>query len=234
MSFEFSLTTFSPTGKLLQIEYALKAVNQGKAALGIRASNGVVIATDKKIPTVLIEDSEHHKIQVIHDQAGAVYAGMGPDFRLLTGLARKEASNYYLEYHEHSPINKLTGTVAAVMQQYTQSGGVRPFGVSLLVAGYDDEGPQLYQIDPSGVSLEWKATAIGKNYVNAKTFLEKRYSEELDLEDAIHVALLTLKEGFEGELTSENIEIGIIGDQTDKKFKVLSPEEIQDYLNEAE
>ena len=78
------------------------------------------------------------------------------------------------------------------------------------------------------------ATAIGKNYVNAKTFLEKRYSEDLDLEDAIHVALLTLKEGFEGELTSENIEIGIIGDQTDKKFKVLTPEEVQDYLNEAE
>ena len=234
MSFEFSLTTFSPTGKLLQIEYALKAVAQGKAALGIRAKNGVVIATDKKIPTPLIEDSEHIKIQTLSDTSGAVYAGLGSDFRLLTGLARKEASDYYLVYHEHQPTKKLTRCVADVMQQYTQSGGVRPFGVSVLIAGYDDEGPQLYQIDPSGVSLEWKATAIGKNYVNAKTFLEKRYSEDLDLEDAIHVALLTLKEGFEGELTSENIEIGIIGDQTDKKFKVLTPEEVQDYLNEAE
>ena len=82
--------------------------------------------------------------------------------------------------------------------------------------------------------LEWKATAIGKNFANAKTFLEKRYTDEMELEDAIHVALLTLKEGFEGELTEGNIEVGIIGDQTDRKFRILTPEEVKDYLNESE
>jgi 20S proteasome subunit alpha 2 len=119
------------------------------------------------------------------------------------------------------------------MQEYTQSGGVRPFGVSLLVAGVDaDNTPRLYQVDPSGAYFGWKATAIGKNYVNAKSFLERRYQEGMELEDAIHTALLTLREGFEGEMNSENIELGIVS-VTDGKFRLLTPAEIQDYLDEA-
>ena len=86
---------------------------------------------------------------------------------------------------------------ALIMQEYTQSGGVRPFGVSCLVAGYDDDGPQLFQVDPSGAAFGWKATAIGKNYINAKNFLERRYNEDMELDDAIHTALLTLREGVQ-------------------------------------
>ena len=88
--------------------------------------------------------------------------------------------------------------------------GVRPFGVSLLAAGYDDTGPHLYQIDPSGSYWAWKASAIGKRMVNAKTFLEKRYNEDIELEDAIHTAILTLKEGFEGQMTEHNIELAVV------------------------
>lgn len=113
-----------------------------------------------------------------------------------------------------------------------ESGGVRPFGVSLMMAGYDENGPQLYQIDPSGSYFAWKASAIGKNMVNAKSFLEKRYAEDMELEDAIHTALLTLKEGFEGELSADNIEVAIVGE--DKKFRVLTPSEVADYLREVE
>ena len=101
-----------------------------------------------------------------------------------------------------------------------------------MMAGYDDDGPKLFQVDPSGAYFGWKATAIGKNFINAKTFLEKRYNEEMELEDAIHTALLTLREGFEGEMTSTNIEVGVIGE--DRKFKVLTPAQVKDYLEEAE
>lgn len=101
------------------------------------------------------------------------------------------------------------------------------------MAGYDDDGPKLYQVDPSGAAFGWKATAIGKNYINAKTFLEKRFNEEMELEDAIHTALLTLREGFEGEMTKDNIEVGIV-DSTTRKFRILSPSEVNDYLEEAE
>ena len=97
------------------------------------------------------------------------------------------------------------------MQQYTQSGGVRPFGISLLVIGYDEDKPRLYQVDPSGAYFSWYATAIGKNYISGKSFLEKvgvkwttdasRWNEEMELEDAVHTAMLTLKENFEGEVS---------------------------------
>lgn len=100
------------------------------------------------------------------------------------------------------------------------------------MAGFDEHGPQLYQIDPSGSYFAWKASAIGKNMTDAKTFLEKRYNEEIELEDAVHTALLTLKEGFEGQITANNIEVAIVGD--DKQFKVLTPSEVSDYLEEVE
>ena len=100
------------------------------------------------------------------------------------------------------------------------------------MAGVDENGPQLYQIDPSGSYFAWKASAIGKNLVNAKAFLEKRYSEEMELEDAVHTALLTLKEGFEGELSGDNVEVAVVG--ADGVFKVLTAEEVGDYLREVE
>ena len=125
---------------------------------------------------------------------------------------------------------------ASLMQEYTQSGGVRPFGCSLLACGMDKDAdgndvPMMYQIDPSGTFFPWRATAIGKNYGTSKSFLEKRVTPELTLEDAIHTALLTLREGFEGEVTAGNVEVGVL--RMDGGFKVLTREELQDYLDEA-
>lgn len=163
---------------------------------------------------------------------GCVYAGIGPDFRVLVSYARKSAQKYYLTYRELAPVGEVARESASVMQEFTQSGGVRPFGVSLLIAGYDHSGPQLFQVDPSGAYFGWKATAIGKNYVNAKSFLERRYTEDVELEDAIHIALLTMRESFEGEMNEHNIEVGVVN-ATDKVFRVLSPQEVKDYLDEA-
>ena len=115
---------------------------------------------------------------------------MGPDFRLIVRNARKEAQQYYLTYREVQPVSQVVKDSARLMQEYTQSGGVRPFGVSCLVAGYDEDGPQLFQVDPSGAAFGWKATAIGKNYVSAKNFLERRYNDDLELDDAVYVFFL--------------------------------------------
>jgi 20S proteasome subunit alpha 2 len=156
------------------------------------ASNGIVIATEKKSSSILIDDSMLDKVAVVCPNIGIVYSGMGPDFRVLIAKARKSAQAYWKIYGEYPPTRVLTQEVATVMQQATQSGyvvktlcttflitsghrGVRPYGVSLLVAGWDNNrGPALYQVDPSGSFWAWKASAIGKNMVNAKTFLEKR------------------------------------------------------------
>ena len=231
-AYSFSLTTFSPSGKLVQIEYALAAVMSGTTSLGVKAKNGVVIATEKKLPSILIDETSMQKILMLTENIAIVYSGMGPDFRVLCRKGRKAAQVYYRTYREVIPVSMLVRELAAVMQEFTQRGGVRPFGISLLLAGFDHNGPQLFQIDPSGSYFAWKASAIGKHMVNAKTFLEKRYNDELELEDAVHTALLTLKEGFEGAMDHTNIEVGIVG--ADKVFKVLTPAEIKDYLGEVE
>ncbi len=172
------------------------------------------------------------KVCMIAPGLGMVYAGMGPDSRVLVKKARKTAAEYYRTYGEVIPTGQLVRSVAMVMQEFTQSGGVRPFGVSLLVVGIDDEGAHLYQIDPSGSFFAWKASAIGKNMVNAKTFLEKRYADDMELEDAIHTAILTLKEGFEGQVTEHNIEIGVVSDEN--TFRILTASEVRDYLEVTE
>ncbi|PHH63141.1 hypothetical protein CDD81_6292 [Ophiocordyceps australis] len=269
--YSFSLTTFSPSGKLVQIEYALNAVNQGITALGIKATNGIVLATEKKSSSPLADQSTVSKISNITPNIGTVYSGMGPDYRVLVDRARKVSHTGYKRiYNEYPPTRILVQDVARVMQEATQSAGVRPYGVSMLIAGWDDGiepedeskepseagkktskktggihkgGPMLYQVDPTGSYFPWKATAIGKSATKAKTFLEKRYSEELELEDAIHIALLTLKDNIEGEMNGDSIEIGIVGPPADHllgiegvegatgpRFRKLSPQEIEDYL----
>lgn len=164
---------------------------------------------------------------MVTDHIGMIYSGMGPDYRLLVKQARKIAQQYYLLYKEPIPTAMLVQKVAFVMQEYTQSGGVRPFGVSLLICGWDNDRPYLFQCDPSGAYFAWKATAMGKNSNNGKTFLEKRYNEDLELEDAVHTAILTLKEGFEGQMTEHNIEIGICNQNG---FQRLEPSAVKDYL----
>ncbi|RKF62815.1 putative proteasome subunit alpha type-2 [Erysiphe neolycopersici] len=268
--YSFSLTTFSPSGKLIQIEYALNAVNQGVTALGIKATNGIVLATEKKSSSPLIDASSLSKVSLITPNIGMVYSGMGPDYRVLVDRARKVShSGYKRIYNEYPPTKILVQDVARVMQEATQSGGIRPFGVSLLIAGWDEGiepesdtnsesdgketkkktggilkgGPMLYQVDPSGSYFPWKATAIGKSATSSKTFLEKRYTEGLELEDAVHIALLTLKETIEGEMNGDTVEIGIVGPPAHHllgvegvegaqgpRFRKLTPQEIEDYL----
>ena len=216
-------------------------------SLGIKATNGIVLATEKKSSSPLIHPPSLSKISRITPNIGTVYSGMGPDYRVLVDKARKVShTNYKRVYNEYPPTRILVQDVARVMQEATQSGGVRPYGVSLLIAGWDDGveptpeakeeakeadgeeleteaekkkasgktggilkgGPSLYQVDPSGSYFPWKATAIGKSATSAKTFLEKRYRDDLELEDAVHIALLTLKETIEGEMNGETVEIG--------------------------
>lgn len=256
------------------------------------ATNGIVLATEKKSSSNLIDPPSLSKVSLITPNIGMVYSGMGPDYRILVDKARKVSHTGYKRiYNEYPPTRILVQDVARVMQEATQSGGVRPYGVSLLIAGWDDGiepeieeagkgseetdpekpkpsgktggilkgGPSLYQVDPSGSYFPWKATAIGKSATSAKTFLEKRYTEGLELEDAIHIALLTLKETIEGEMNGETVEIGmyrdtftfchayrclgIVGPPANHllgyegvegaqgpRFRKLSPHEIEDYL----
>jgi len=217
----------------------LAAVEAGKPALGIKVRNGVVLATEKKVQNILVDESTLRKIENLADNAGVVYAGMPSDYRVLLKKGRKAAQKYISKYRDPIPTSQIVREVAGIAQEFTQQGGVRPFGVSLMIAGIDDNGPHLFQVDPSGAYFGWKASAIGKDSTNRKSFLEKRYSDEQLLEDAIATAILTLKENFEGGMTADNIEIGIIEEcpeqpEKHRKFRVLTKEETVDYLSQVE
>lgn len=134
---------------MVQIEYALAAVASGAPSVGIKAMNGVVLATEKKQKSIIAEEHSIFKVEQVADHIGMIYSGMGPDYRLLVKRARKIAQQYFLIYNEPIPTTQLVQRVAQIMQEYTQSGGVRPFGVSLLIAGWDNDRPYLFQCDPS-------------------------------------------------------------------------------------
>jgi 20S proteasome subunit alpha 2 len=123
-SASFSLTTFSPSGKLVQIEYALNAVGGGATSLGIKAVDGVVLATEKKLPSSLVDDSTVAKISLLTPSICSVYSGMGPDARVLAAKARKAVQTYYRTFQEHQPVAQLVRDTATVMQEFTQSGCV--------------------------------------------------------------------------------------------------------------
>ena len=120
MQYSFSLTTFSPSGKLVQIEYALNAVAAGAISLGIKATNGVVLATEKKLPSTLVDEATVRKISDLTSNIGVVYSGMGPDNRVLVKRARKSAQAYYNEFNEEIPVAQLVRKTAAVMQEFTR------------------------------------------------------------------------------------------------------------------
>ncbi|CCW70389.1 unnamed protein product [Phytomonas sp. Hart1] len=225
----YGLTTFSPSGKLVQIEYATTAASKGVTTLGIKATDGIVIAAKKKTTTPLIDSSSIQKMFALDDHVGCTYSGMGPDSRVLIDSARKSCQQYKLTYHEPIPVSQLVRQISYLYQEFTQSGGVRPFGCSLLVAGVDANGHHLYQIDPSGTFCAWKATAIGEGSSDAKSFLQKRYTSDMELEDTIHTALLTLKEGFSGKMTAENTQVGRV---IEKRFEILTVDQLHDYLDQ--
>mmetsp|Transcript_27623 Transcript_27623/g.38568 ORF Transcript_27623/g.38568 Transcript_27623/m.38568 type:complete len:124 (-) Transcript_27623:537-908(-) len=118
----YSLTTFSPSGSLLQIDYALEAVGQGRTSLGIKVKEGVVIATEKMTPSVLVDQKSRTKIASLSSNCGLVYSGMGPDYRVLLRKGRKIAQEYYMTYKDEIPVSQIVREMASVMQEFTQSG----------------------------------------------------------------------------------------------------------------
>ena len=246
MSGNFSLTTFNSKGKLKQIENALTAVKNGETSVGIVFKNGVVLATEKQYKSPLVDTNSVQKIQQISEHVGATYSGLFGDFRVLLQHTRKSTVKYNMTYQEPRLMGNLARETAKTFQEFTQSGGVRPFGISLLMAGADKSGVHLFQLDPSGVYQEWKATATGTNGADCKAFFEKRYKDDMSEEEAVHLALLAIKRGFEGAFKSENVEVALVqkfemdfGQEMEGldaleaqwKFNTLSHDQIEEYMS---
>jgi len=234
MGYDRAITVFSPEGRLYQVEYATEAVRHGPLAVGVKAVDGVILAGEKRSPHALVDLGTLRKILLIDDHIGTAIAGLHADARKLIDEARLRAQINRLSYDEPISIQSLVVNICDIKQAYTQAGGYRPFGVSLLVGGIDHDGPQLFTTDPSGSFWGWKATAIGKESDVVRDFFKENYNEKMDIEAALKFALEgLLRNGEDSEEAlkekAQSIEIGRI-DTTDKTFKILTNEEVEAVL----
>jgi proteasome alpha subunit len=235
MGYDRAITVFSPEGRLYQVEYATEAVRHGPLAVGVKATNGVVLVGEKRTPHTLVDISTLKKILLIDDHIGTAIAGLHADARKLIDQARVQAQINRLSYDEPISMQSLVVNICDTKQMHTQYGGVRPYGVSLLLAGIDFEGPQLYTTDPSGSYWGWKATAIGKEADVVRDYFATKYSDKLDVDGALSLALEGIfksrgaKSDVEPAEKAEEIEIGTIND-SDNKFKILTTEEVEAIL----
>jgi len=228
MGYDRAITVFSPDGSLYQVSYASEAVKKGATALGVKCSEGIVLAVDKKIPSKLVEPESFEKIFRIDEHIGAATSGIISDARVLIDRARLEAQINRLTYNEPISTSVLAKKIGDLKQQYTQYGGLRPFGVSLIIAGVNDV-PEIFVTEPSGAYLAWKATAIGEGRDTAMKVFEEEYKDNLTMEEAIMLALKALKASIEGEIDKSNIEMAILDKKT-KKFEKLKGNKVKGYI----
>ncbi len=224
MAYDRTIVVFSPDGRLLQVEYARQAVKRGNTVVGLKTSDVVVLGATKS-GGPLIDNNTHKKIFEIDDHVGLVSSGLLADARDIIDNARVKAQVHKLTYSEDISISSLMRHISSNIHMVTQYAGVRPYGIGLLVGGVDDQ-PRLYETDPSGTMIEWKAQSIGKGADKAKKVLEKRYKENLKREDAVKIVISALKAG-EKALTAENVELVVI---TRNDFKKFSDEHIKKLL----
>ncbi len=228
--YDSAITVFSPDGRLFQVEYAREAVKRGTTALGIKAKDGAVLLVDKRATTRLVEMESIEKIFQIDDHIGVATSGLVADARVLVDFARVQAQLNKTTYSESIGIETIAKEICDFKQSYTQSGGVRPFGTSLLIAGIEGDKTRIFETDPSGALLEYKATGIGSGRNEIMEFLEKKYTEDIDLNKAVILGLEAIANVTESSLNELNIEIGIIELST-RKFRKLTPSEVKKYVS---
>lgn len=232
MGYDRAITIFSPDGRLFQVEYALEAVRRGWTALGIRCPDGVLLAVEKKKISPLIDHVSMEKILQVDEHIGITFAGLSSDARVLIDRARVEAQMNRMVYDEPIDVEYLTRKISEIKQLYTQHAGVRPFGVSLLIAGVDRFGPKLFMTEPSGAYAGYYVVSIGAGSQQVTEFFEKNFSEKTEIEDGVVLALKSLDQAIEGGIDESKVEIATIDVRT-KKFRKLSAAELSKYISKA-
>jgi len=241
--YDSSTTTFSPEGRLHQVEYAIEAINNAGTCVGILAKDGIVMASEKRVTSGLLAPSKtSEKTYKLCSHAACTVAGLTADANILIDQARLRAGRYGYQFQEPIPIEQLVENVCNTKQAYTQYGSLRPFGVAFLFAGYDAEhGFQLYQSDPSGNYSGWKATVIGSNNQAGKSLLKTDY-DDVNLptvDEASALAVKALNKTMDSTANSpDKMELFVMTlDEYEKGsclHKILTSDETKKIIDEVE
>ncbi|CAG9841219.1 unnamed protein product [Diabrotica balteata] len=229
--YDSDVTVWSPQGRLHQVEYAMEAVNLGSATVGLKSKTHAVLIALKRASSEL--SAYQKKIINIDDHIGITISGLTADARILSRYMRNECLNYKYSLDTYMPLNRLISILGNKMQTCTQRYDRRPFGVGLLVAGYDESGSHIYQTCPSANFYDCKAMSIGARSQSARTYLEKHLDElpSSSLEELIKHGLRALRDTLppEVDLTTKNVSIGYVG--KGQNFKILEEEETSPFLS---
>jgi len=217
----------------------MEAIGHAGTCVGILASDGIVLAAERRNTNKLLDEaSTAEKIYKLHDDMACSVAGITSDANVLTNELRQIAQRYLLSYNESIPCERLVSWVCDMKQAYTQYGGKRPFGVSLIYAGWDKHfGFQLYQSDPSGNYGGWKATCIGSNSASAVSILKQDYKEnETKLEDALNLTVKVLSKTLDQtKLSADKLEIATLTREKNKtRIRILPQGEVEKLIKAFE
>ncbi|MGQ0536453.1 MAG: archaeal proteasome endopeptidase complex subunit alpha [Methanobacteriota archaeon] len=229
--YDRAITVFSPDGRLFQVEYAREAVKRGTTTVGLKFAGGVVLIVDKRISSNLIEPDSIEKIFKLDDHVGCATSGLVADARVLVDRARVDAQLNRVTYEEPIEVETLVKKICDFKQTYTQYGGVRPFGTALLIAGVDKDHTHLYETDPSGALMAYKASSIGAGRNAVMEFFEEKYRENLPRDGAIDLGLKALQRATEGRLNTAALEIGVVG--VDEPFHKLDGPDVKAHVDGA-
>ncbi|XP_076820888.1 proteasome subunit alpha type-1-like [Clavelina lepadiformis] len=215
--YDNDVTVWSPQGRIHQIEYAMEAVKQGAATVGLKSNTHAVLVALKRSQSDLI--AHQKKIERISPHIAISIAGLTSDARSLGNFMRTECMHQEFMFDSRLPVSRLVGIVGNKTQTPTQRYGRRPFGVGILVAGYDEKGPHIYQTCPSANYYNCKAMAIGSRSQSARTYLERKLNDFKDCtaEELVRHGLYALRETLpsEQELTVKNCSICVVGEDQD-------------------
>jgi len=232
--YDMDVTTWSPGGRILQVEYAMEAVKQGTPVLGLRSDTHVVLASFKKAQSELAQHQQ--KIFKVDDHMAIGISGLTADARVLAEYMRDECLNHRYIYDSPMMVGRLVVQVADMSQQKTQNYSKRPYGVGMLVAGCDEKGPHLFETCPSGNYFEYYAMAIGGRSTSAKTYLEKHFDKfsSADPDALVQHAVEALNKttASDQSLTTKNTAVCIIS--KGNKFRELQGDDLQKFLDKLE
>ena len=216
MGYDRAATMFAPDGHILQVEYAEKTIRLGSASIGLVCKDGVVIVSDRRQKDKLVVEESTNKLHEIDEHIMAVAAGIISDSRVLIDKARTMAQQHRVTYGSEPATESIVRGIADVKQQFTQYGGARPFGVSLMIGGYNNK-PVLYATEVTGNYLKYHAFAIGENDELIKQKLREGYKEGMTIQAGIEFALTIFEEIQEKEFDKTRFDIGIL----DSKKKLI-------------